>query len=167
MITTRLKREIATAGKDGATLILVSLAMALLFLKTADLKSSKSISASPPEGMQPPAQSIKTIGFSELKEMITTGKKELVIVDTRDTFFFQMGHIPNAISIPMKAFNLDYTTYQTQLPQTNTIVVYCARESCTDSEKMALKLISLGYKNILVYKGGYDEWEMALKGITQ
>jgi rhodanese-related sulfurtransferase len=164
----QLKNEIVTAAKDGATLILVSLATALLFLKTAELKSSKPTNTKMGMGASElQVQTTNTIQLAELKEMMAKSQNDLVIVDTRDTFFFQMGHIPNAINIPIETFNLTPTTYQAQLPQTSTIVVYCARESCTDSEKMALKLTTLGYKKLLIYKGGYEEWEETLKATTQ
>ena len=49
----------------------------------------------------------------------------------------------------------------------DTIVVYCASFECQASTNAAKKLISLGFKNVLDYKGGlkdYKEANLPLEG---
>ena len=38
------------------------------------------------------------------------------------------------------------------------IVIYCTGPECDDSELLARELYAIGFTNIMVYKGGYEEW---------
>ena len=38
------------------------------------------------------------------------------------------------------------------------IIVYCSENNCPQSESVASRLIGLGYKNVSILDGGFDEW---------
>jgi rhodanese-related sulfurtransferase len=44
---------------------------------------------------------------------------------------------------------------------TKPVISFCQGYSCVLSHELARKLMGLGYQNVLVYAGGYPEWEKA------
>ncbi|MBA3816967.1 MAG: rhodanese-like domain-containing protein [Parachlamydiaceae bacterium] len=69
-------------------------------------------------------------------------------------------HDGNIIPGALLAF-YDYSSEQLSqlVPQKNTlVVVYCHSFSCPLSDRLAQKLVSLGYENVLEYPGGLVEW---------
>ena len=103
----------------------------------------------------------KTIAADELLYYITNG--EAIIFDARDNEYYKEGHIPFAISLPIREFDIVFETVKGVLNQTKTIIVYCSGVDCTDSTDLAEKLYKLQYKNIFVYKGGIIEWRDELQ----
>ena len=41
------------------------------------------------------------------------------------------------------------------------IVVYCGSRLCRSSDRVAAKLLALGYKRVRVYRGGKADWRRA------
>ncbi len=103
----------------------------------------------------------KTITADELFYYISNA--EAVIFDARDNEYYKEGHIPFAISLPIRKFDTVFDTLKGILNQTKTIIVYCSGVDCTDSTDLAEKLYQLKYKNIFVYKGGIIEWKDELQ----
>lgn len=109
------------------------------------------------------SKKFKTINRDELREMMNSGKAfKLVDVLSRESY--EKEHIKGAISIPLDEIEKKADKV---LNKEDTIVVYCASFDCTASTKAAEKLVSLGFKNVLDYKGGlkdYEEGNLGLEG---
>ena len=106
---------------------------------------------------------VKQISREELLEMATLGKK-FKLVDVLDKEHFEKEHIKGAISLPLDEIE---KKAKRLLKKDETIVVYCASFECQASTKAAEKLLLLGYKNVLDYKGGlkdYKEANLPLEG---
>jgi rhodanese-related sulfurtransferase len=72
---------------------------------------------------------------------------------------FASGHLPSAINLPLEGFAENAPR---ALPQRDAdIVVYCASSTCQNSDIAARKLVSLGYRNVRVYRGGKAAWKDA------
>jgi rhodanese-related sulfurtransferase len=56
------------------------------------------------------------------------------------------------------------TLAEQKLKKTDTIIVYCASYTCHASTQAAKKLLDLGYKQTLDFKGGKRWWQHA--GLT-
>ena len=86
------------------------------------------------------------------------------LVDVRPAFFFNLEHIPGAISLPLKKFDSQFPTVRSQfkaaLDAGRVVVLYCTNEKCPDGLIAAGKLSKLGYSTS-VYKGGWKEWKDA------
>lgn len=100
---------------------------------------------------------VKKISKEELKDMMCSGKK-LVLVDVLDKEHFEKEHIKGAISIPLNEIEMKAPK---MLNNDDSIVVYCASFDCLASTNAAGKLMSMGYKNVLDYKGGIKEYKEA------
>jgi len=106
---------------------------------------------------------IKTISTKELKKMLDL-KEEFKLIDVLDSEHYRKEHIPNAISLPLNELR---KKAKNVLNKDEKIVVYCASFECEASTKAVKILQSLGYKNVLDYKGGlkdYRENGLALAG---
>jgi len=105
-----------------------------------------------------PEQKVKFISKEELFEMMEN-KEDIIVVEVLPKEDYDAGHIPFAINIPV---NLLDTQALALLPRKDQrIVVYCSSFICTASTGAARKLQSMGYTNVLDYKGGKQDWSRA------
>lgn len=100
---------------------------------------------------------VKMITREELMRMVSSGKK-FKLVDVLDAGHYEQEHIKDAISLPLNEIGKKAGKI---LKKNETVVVYCASFDCQASTKAAEKLLSLGYKNVLDYKGGLKDYQEA------
>jgi rhodanese-related sulfurtransferase len=81
-----------------------------------------------------------------------------VLIDARVPELFKQGHIPGAISLPMSRFDELIGERRAQLQAARLLVVYCSGPNCQDSYELALKLWGKGFKDLLLYRGGIEDW---------
>lgn len=98
---------------------------------------------------------IKKINARDLREMLQN-KEDVVILDARDQFSYRLGHIKGAFSLPIDEV---HKLAKKLVPDKNEkIVVYCRNIQCVLSPAEAQELKKMGYKNILHFAGGIQEW---------
>ncbi len=106
---------------------------------------------------------VKKITRDELMQMISSGQK-FKLVDVLEASHYEKEHIQGAISLPVNEIE---KKAKKLLKKDETVVVYCASFDCQASTNAAEKLLSLGYKHVLDYKGGlkdYKEANLPLEG---
>lgn len=89
-----------------------------------------------------------TITTEEVKEILDNKNENYVLIDVREDYEFNEGHIPGAVNIPLG--NIDSITYSTS----RTIIVYC--KSGNRSNEAAIKLKNMGYN--VKDMGGILNW---------
>lgn len=89
-----------------------------------------------------------TITTEEVKEILDNKNENYVLIDVREDYEFNEGHIPGAVNIPLG--NIDSITYSTS----RTIIVYC--RSGNRSNQAAIKLKNMGYN--VKDMGGILNW---------
>lgn len=99
---------------------------------------------------------VRTIGLEQLRERLASG--DAVIIDARDPEYYDMGHIPGAINLPVHNFDQSFPVVRGKLGFEKPIIVYCEGYNCEMSDQLAELLLGAGYFNILVYRGGIEEW---------
>lgn len=108
---------------------------------------------------------VKTISLDDLLIInLVSAKGGFKLVDVLDKEHYDREHIKGAISLPLQDLE---KRAKDLLKKDDVIVVYCASFDCQASTKAAEKLLSLGYKNVLDYKGGlknYKEANLPLEG---
>jgi rhodanese-related sulfurtransferase len=108
----------------------------------------------------PPEVSINVIGMDEVTGLIRDSKA--VILDARPRIFHEMGHLPGALSLSREEFDRDFTVIESVLRSSNlTLLVYCADADCEDGATVAHALRKRGLNQVILYPGGYAEWEAA------
>jgi len=90
--------------------------------------------------------------------------KGAVIVDARPERKFSKGHVPTAISIPLRQF--DAKVAELPADKSNELIYYCGGYKCPLSTKSAAKAIALGYTNVRLFQGGYPAWKAAYGAAT-
>ncbi len=87
-------------------------------------------------------------------EAFTT--EDVLFVDGRDNFDYDMGHIPGALNIPLHEATADPAILAV-LPKDRHLVVYCSNDLCGKAQKLAALLTERGYRAD-TFPGGYQEW---------
>ena len=99
----------------------------------------------------------KTIERDELRALITAG--DVTVVETLRDEHFASGHLPGAIHIHFEA--PDEVIAERLPDKAAPIVTYCSNTACRNSEIMANRLRSLGYRDVRKYAAGKQDWTEA------
>ena len=107
-----------------------------------------------------PASTPEMIDLARFHDLTQSGA---VVLDARPELFYRVGHVPGARSLSRAAFETDYARLRAslELRRRETVVVYCAGDECEDSHMVASALQKLGYTEVLIFAGGWEEWQRA------
>jgi rhodanese-related sulfurtransferase len=86
------------------------------------------------------------------------GAPGTLLLDARAAAAYRAGHIPGALSLPLGEFAAVFPALAPRLRRAKMLFVYCSGPSCDDSRDLAGRLWGRELKNILVYKGGMEDW---------
>jgi len=81
-----------------------------------------------------------------------------VFIDARLKDDFKAGHLEGAINIPVDVSDDERRKAMAGIAKNARIVVYCQSSGCKFAEKVAIKLMSDGFDNVSLSKGGWREW---------
>ena len=95
----------------------------------------------------------------QVKALVDEGN--VYVIDARAVEVFEDGHIPGAINIPYDRL-AEYFQYLTDtVPLDARIVCYCSSPTCDFSDQLATELRIMRYTDIVVFTGGWEEWQNA------
>ena len=101
------------------------------------------------------AAAVRIVSIEETQTGLERG---CVLLDARTEQEYIEGHIPGAVLFDYYELG---RYIQKVLPAISTdqeIIIYCSGPECDDSELLARELYLLGYRNLSVFKGGYEAW---------
>jgi len=84
-----------------------------------------------------------------------------LFLDARDPAEYEKGHIPGAIRLTNPEAQNEPERSKALPVQGRPTIVYCEGGTCEASLELARFLLESGFKKVLVYMGGYPEWEAA------
>ncbi len=113
--------------------------------------------ASPPN--QSPSEAMRTMTLEQAAALSFDAAARFV--DARTQEEFAAGHIEGAINISAYSYDLDLAREKQKLQGVSTIIAYCDGDTCEASLMVARRLNASGYKNVLVFSGGYPAWVAA------
>ncbi len=93
---------------------------------------------------------LKVVDKDEVAQMIKASN--VVVVDARDEKSFASGHIDGAINYGKAALPADKNAR---------LVFYCGGVKCPAAAKAAKKAAEEGYTNVMVFRGGWAEWNQS------
>ena len=95
-----------------------------------------------------------SITREELKAKMDRGE-EFVLVDALSAKHYESSHLPGAVNLPYEFVD----EAETVLPDKDAeIVVYCMNLDCEASTEEARELEEMGYRNVLHYAEGKQDW---------
>jgi rhodanese-related sulfurtransferase len=99
---------------------------------------------------------MNTITLQNLKPKLLQPDKPFYLIDTREIDEYEAGHLPGALFMPWHVINEKVKG----LPLDKELILYC--RSGIRAAKAAKSLEQLGYSNLTLYAGGWEEWEKQL-----
>ncbi len=99
----------------------------------------------------------ETVSSEELKSLIERGEK-FVLLNALDRNSFEKGHIPGSINIPVERIESEAPGL---MNKDELIIAYSRGPLCGASSVAADKLKTIGFRNVMRYRGGVEEWKEA------
>lgn len=85
-----------------------------------------------------------------------------MMVDVRHKSMYDAGHIPGAVSVPEMSPPAEFTTFLSQQPTNLIMIVYCSSTSCSQSLRVANRLVTeFQWPAVRYMTGGYLEYQQA------
>lgn len=120
------------------------------------------------EEAEPESLAERSAGKAELQGLIPLEKaralfdvKRAVFMDARDEKAFAEGHIPGAMNVPYDKLVDYYETITASVAQDTLIICYCWGPTCDFSDNLASELVLMGFTNVVIFRGGWEEWVKA------
>lgn len=89
---------------------------------------------------------------------------EVLIFDARPSFYYTLGHIPGAISLPKNKGDEEVDKHDAEIKAAiaakKPIIIYCTNLMCPDARTVAMRLADRGYSSSTL-TGGWDSWKEA------
>jgi rhodanese-related sulfurtransferase len=95
---------------------------------------------------------VNKLQCDELRRLQLQNDSNVFVIDVRSPKDFAQGRIQGAKNIMAAAFT------NARIPKNSQIVVYCGEDTCPLSAAAADKLVTLGYTDVSLLKGGFNEW---------
>ncbi len=108
-----------------------------------------------------PSPVVRAVSFSEVDADFVGqlgGDPGTLLVDARFPELFAQGHIPGAVSLPLSRFDEAFAEHGSSLRSARLLVLYCSGKDCTDSHELAMRLNEKGFRDLLLYSGGIEDW---------
>jgi rhodanese-related sulfurtransferase len=107
-----------------------------------------------------PQEPINLVSLEEVTALLS--RPEVVALDARPRVFYEIGHLPGARSLSREQFDADFLLIEPALRVPGkTLLVYCSDANCEDSALVARALQKRGLGPLLIFPGGFAEWEAA------
>ena len=98
------------------------------------------------------------VELDELDELLAAGA---LLIDSRNSDDYQISHLAGSISFPLGLLEDQLADFRKQVAVDQTLVIYCSGYGCPDSFDLGVRLLNEGYTDVLVYEGGFPEWQDA------
>lgn len=89
------------------------------------------------------------------------GRSSTSIIDARWETDFSSGHLPGALNLSPSTTEAVIAKSMEGIPKDHRVVIYCQSPGCPYSEVIAQRLMTVGYSNLVLYRGGWAEWKVS------
>jgi rhodanese-related sulfurtransferase len=96
------------------------------------------------------------IGAEEVVALLD--RQDVTIIDARLPDSYDLGHLRNAVNLPVSSGLSERRRILTDIPKTRRIVVYCQSKTCPYAEAVASDLAFRGYEHIVLFPEGWRGW---------
>jgi rhodanese-related sulfurtransferase len=99
---------------------------------------------------------IPKVTEKKVRKLLNT---DTVFIDARFVWDFEAGHLEGAINIPANASDDERRKTMADIAKDARLVVYSQSAGCKFAEMVAIQLMSDGFSNVSIFRGGWSEWE--------
>lgn len=103
-----------------------------------------------------PAADLRYIDLQEARRLHR--QPGVLFVDARKPSEYSRGHISGARRLSRSQFATDFASVRNLLAAAASLVVYCSSRQCEDSCVVATQLWQRGWRHVLIFEGGWEEW---------
>lgn len=100
---------------------------------------------------------VEIIGSVEARRFLELGSH--LFLDARSQQEYDQGHIPMAMSLPLREFESTFPQIAPMLDSDTPLVVYCSGTLCDDGLHLILRLREAGFEGGVLYLDGMEGWE--------
>ncbi|MBX6721619.1 MAG: rhodanese-like domain-containing protein [Dactylosporangium sp.] len=100
---------------------------------------------------------VELITREELQAEIKAGT--VTVVDALGGDYYAKQHLPGAV--PLVEAEVAERAAKLLPDKSAAIVTYCSNPACPNSQRVAERLIALGYTNVRKYREGIEDWAAA------
>ncbi len=99
-------------------------------------------------------------GLAETTRLIEAGTH--VVIDARLPSRYRAGHLPGAVSLPLRTAAREFAAIEPLLTGPDQpVLVYCTSRGCDEGLAVARFLQRRGLQRIVLFTGGWTEWRRA------
>lgn len=98
------------------------------------------------------------IDLATVQRQIAAGA---LVVDARIEELYRQGHLPGSVLLPREELDARFADFSRRYPAATPIIVYCSGYGCPDSFELAVALLDKGYHRVMIFEGGFPEWQSA------
>jgi rhodanese-related sulfurtransferase len=109
---------------------------------------------------------MKTIDASRLKTLLD-GNQDVLLMNTLNADSFEKTRIPGAVNIPLDNEHFVRRVEEEAGGKDKPIVVYCANQECSSSEKAVEKLENAGFTAVTDFAGGFKAWQESSEAVSE
>lgn len=102
------------------------------------------------------AKFLGRVKYRDIQDEVHLGA---ILIDARRRPDYASGHLPGAINMPVGMDDDLRRGLCGAWPKEVRIIVYCQSIGCDYDEQVAASLVHDGYRNVLIYEGGWVEWQ--------
>ncbi len=99
-------------------------------------------------------EDLVNVSKAEVRQYLADEEDPAILLDIRSAEDFQAGHIEGAVSAPVTSLR----KRDSRLAEVDYIIVYGQNHEDVLAPVAAKKLKAMGYEDVLLYRGGYDQW---------
>ncbi len=99
---------------------------------------------------------IQNVSYEQMLKIV--GHPDFFLIDARLEDMYEEAHIGDALNIYPYWEEERYVMALQEVPYEKKIVLYCDGGACDLSHTVAEMLQSLGYEQLFLYEGGWEEW---------
>jgi rhodanese-related sulfurtransferase len=101
-------------------------------------------------------QDLRKISLGEAWSLYLDGKA--VFLDAREHLWFQEGHLPGALNIPVEDVKSDLETVKSLDKKGLKLIAYCDGNECSLAAELALSLERYGVRSVRILVEGWFGW---------
>ena len=101
-----------------------------------------------------------------LHELSST-PEDVILVDCRFKSDFDRGTIDEAVNLPIDSSYSDYRRFIADFASDSRVILFCQSKGCHFADYVASMLLGDGFNDLVIYRGGYQEWHSTNPATSQ